>query len=80
MFWRNFFAVLGYVYIALLLRKKFLMKELRTRRGVLRSILKHSMKMMIGTSIQVMLTFGGIVVSYKLLRAVLKTIGIIGRA
>lgn len=80
MFWRNFFAVLGYVYIALLLRKKFLMKELRTRRGVLRGILKHSMKMMIGTSIQVMLTFGGIVVSYKLLRAVLKTIGIIGRA
>jgi hypothetical protein len=80
MFWRNFFAVLGYIYIALLLRKKFLMKELRTRRGVLRGILKHSMKMMIGTSIQVMLTFGGIAVSYKLVRAVLKTIGIVGKA
>jgi hypothetical protein len=79
MFWRNFFAILGYVYIALLLRKKFLMKELRTRRGALRGILKYSMKMMIGTSIQVMLTFGGIAVSYKLVRAVLKTIGIIGR-
>lgn len=80
MFWRNLFAVLGYIYIALLLRKKFLMKELRTRRGVLRGILKHSMKMMVGTSIQVMLTFGGIVVSYKLVRAVLKTIGILGKA
>lgn len=79
MFWRNFFAILGYVYIALLLRKKFLIKELRTRRGALRGILKYSMKMMIGTSIQVMLTFGGIAVSYKLVRAVLKTIGIIGR-
>jgi len=79
MFWRNFFAILGYLYIALLLRKKFLMKELRKRRGVLRGILKHSMKMMIGTSIQVMLTFGGIIVSYKLVRAVIKTIGIVGK-
>lgn len=79
MFFRNFFATLAYVYAALLLRKKFLMKELGSRRGVLRGILKHSMKMMIGTSIQVMLTFGGIVVSYKLVRAVLKTIGIVGR-
>lgn len=80
MFWRNFFATLGYVYIALLLRKKFLMKELRTRRGVLRGVIKHSMKMMVGTSIQVMLTFGGIAVSYKLVKAVLKTIGIVGKA
>jgi hypothetical protein len=79
MFFRNFFATLAYVYAALLLRKKFLMKELGSRRGILRGILKHSMKMMIGTSIQVMLTFGGIVVSYKLVRAVLKTIGIVGR-
>jgi len=79
MFWRNFFAVLGYIYIALLLRKKFLMKELRTRRGVLRNILKHSMKMMVGTSIQVMLTFGGVVVSYKLARSVLKTIRMLGK-
>lgn len=80
MFWRNFFAILGYIYISLLLRKKFLMKELRTRRGVLRGILKHSMKMMIGTSIQIMLTFGGVVVSYKLVRSVLKTIRILGRS
>lgn len=80
MFFRNFFGILAYLYIALLLRKKFLMKELGTRRGVLRGILKHSMKMMIGTSIQVMLTFGGVVVSYKMVRSVLKTIGIIGRA
>lgn len=80
MFFRNFFGILAYLYIALLLRKKFLMKELGTRRGVLRGILKHSMKMMVGTSIQVMLTFGGVIVSYKMVRAVLKTIGIIGRA
>lgn len=80
MFWRNFFATLGYCYAALLLRKKFLMKELRTRRGVLRVILKRSMKMMVGTSIQVMLTFGGIVVSYKLVRSVLKAIRAVGRA
>lgn len=80
MFLRNFFAILGYIYLALILRKKFLMKELGTRRGVLRGILKHSMKMMVGTSIQVMLTFGGIAVSYKLVRAVLRTIGIVGKA
>jgi hypothetical protein len=80
MFWRNFFAVLGYMYIALLLRKKFLMKELRTRRGVLRNVLKHSTKMMLGTSIQVMLTFGGIVVSYKVVRAMLKTIKLVANS
>jgi hypothetical protein len=80
MFLRNFFAILAYIYIALLLRKKFLMKELGSRRGVLRTILKHSMKMMIGTSVQVMLTFGGVVVSYKLVRAVLRTIKIVGKA
>jgi len=80
MFFRNFFAILGYIYLALLLRKKFLIKELGTRREALRGILKHSMKMMIGNSIQIMLTFGGIVVSYKMVKAVLQTIGIFSKS
>lgn len=73
------FAILGYVYLALLARKTYLMREMRRRRESVHDILRHTAKVAVGTSIQLMLTFGGIVVSYKLLKTMLWTIKKLGR-
>lgn len=73
------FALLGYVYIALLLRKKFLMKRMMEERGIKRQIAARTMRKAVGTSIQVMLTVGGVYVSYKIFKSILVTVREFGR-
>lgn len=78
--WYYFWGILAYIYSALLMRKAYLMRTMMQERAIRRNILKYTMKSMIGTSIQFMLTFGGIVISYKMMKLVLDKIRQLGRA
>nr|APG76780.1 hypothetical protein 1 [Beihai picorna-like virus 25] len=75
----SFTTLLGWLYFSLALRKKFLMKVIHEHRAATRHVLRHTISMTLQTSIRLMLTFGVVVVSYKLVKSIFSTIRLIAK-